>query len=200
MAIIASFSGVYLLPNTLDYSIRFTSLSTMQIMLTSLLFMIHMLPSLTSAFVCWTRIQYFLAPSTNSEAIVSILQQHEQQQTNQRVNAGDNCLLSADNVAAGWQLNSPALCKLSFVIRTSQIAVISGPSGCGKSTVSASILHDIKTFSGAGFKCCSCLGESAKNVIHQRNDDPTKHAVWTAIRCITLFHGCICMLLRRRLR
>ncbi len=61
LANLAAFGGVALLPQLrFDYSILFTSLSLIQIMLTPLLSIIQMLPDFFSAFMSWKRIRDYV--------------------------------------------------------------------------------------------------------------------------------------------
>ncbi|KAM3466787.1 hypothetical protein NHJ6243_000528 [Beauveria neobassiana] len=99
LANLAAFGGVALLPwLSFDYTVLFTSLSMIQIMIMPLLSILQMLPEFFSAFVSWKRIRDYVAKGTN-EGEPADTQCRSKEDT-------DGLLLYLNNFAAGCFLKA----------------------------------------------------------------------------------------------
>ncbi|OAA52989.1 ABC transporter, transmembrane domain, type 1 [Cordyceps fumosorosea ARSEF 2679] len=168
VAILAAFGGYSLLPHRrLDYGVLFTSLSTMQIMLTPLLSIIQMLPSLIASVVSWKRLLAFFEQENEREqpqatAITpqktvcsSNLPASEEDpdvSMNVRMNiippAVDGLPLQMKNVTSLWAADKTAVRNASLSVAAGQLAIVAGIAGSGKSNLLKTILGETQLASG----------------------------------------------------
>ncbi|ATY61267.1 ABC multidrug [Cordyceps militaris] len=163
-AILAAFGGYSLLPQRqLDYSVLFTSLSTMQIMLTPLLSIIQMLPSLIASLVSWKRLRAFFEQENEREQAQAWAITPEKTATSSslpvleeglgvRMNiippvAGD-LPLRMENLTSLWAADSTAVQNASLCVAAGRLAIVAGIAGSGKSSLVKTILGETRLLSG----------------------------------------------------
>lgn len=170
LATLAAFGGFTLLPrHNLDYGVLFTSLSTMQIMLTPLLSITQMLPEFVSSHVSWKRLASYTekshqdlpssgatvnAPPTSGKSTSP--QETHIDMANLASGAKGNPV-SIEDVTAEWVSGSSCIGDVSFTLAAGRLAVVAGPAGSGKSSFLAAILGENTVVSG-------CLNVGAKKV------------------------------------
>ena len=133
---LAAFGGFSLINRlAIDYSVLFTALATMHIMITPLLTLVQMLPVFISSFVSVNRLMsYINHPSPpNSEEIQS---------------TRDGPLLSFTNTDLGWDAEKPIVSGINLNLCSGEVICISGPTNSGKSTIMNAILGEAKLMSG----------------------------------------------------
>ncbi|KAF1737236.1 ATP-binding cassette transporter abc2 [Beauveria bassiana] len=137
LANLAAFGGVALLPwLSFDYTVLFTSLSMIQIMIMPLLSILQMLPEFFSAFVSWKRICDYVAKGTDVVKPAD---------TKCRSNEDtDGLLLYLDNFTAGWALDSTFLNNVHLSVSRQDLLVVSGAPGCGKSSFLKALLGEAR--------------------------------------------------------
>ncbi|KAM3492252.1 hypothetical protein MY3957_004440 [Beauveria namnaoensis] len=137
LANLAAFGGVALLPwLSFDYTVLFTSLSMIQIMIMPLLSILQMLPEFFSAFVSWKRIRDYVAKGTNEGKPVDT-QCRSKEDT-------DGLLLYLNNFTAGWALDSTFLNHVHLSVSRQDLVVVSGAPGCGKSSFLKALLGEAR--------------------------------------------------------
>ncbi|OAA41159.1 ABC transporter, transmembrane domain, type 1 [Beauveria brongniartii RCEF 3172] len=137
LANLAAFGGVALLPwLSFDYTVLFTSLSMIQIMIMPLLSILQMLPEFSSTFVSWKRIRDYVARGTN-EGKPADTQCQSKEDT-------DGLLLYLNNFAAGWALDSTFLNDVHLSVSPQDLLVVSGAPGCGKSSFLKALLGEAR--------------------------------------------------------
>lgn len=151
----AAFGGFSLLPrHSLDYGVLFTSLSTMQIMLTPLLSIIQMLPEFVSSLVSWKRLVSYVKineqdpPSYKSPQSLSLIsgkstspQDTLIEMVNLTAKTGDTLLVMED-VTAEWASGSVFIENGSLSLGMGCMAIVSGAAGSGKSSILKAILGE----------------------------------------------------------
>ncbi|KAM3527939.1 hypothetical protein MY4038_006102 [Beauveria bassiana] len=137
LANLAAFCGVALLPwLSFDYTVLFTSLSMIQIMIMPLLSILQMLPEFFSAFVSWKRIRDYVAKGTDVVKPAD---------TKCRSNEDtDGLLLYLNKFTAGWALDSTFLNNVHLSVSRQDLLVVSGAPGCGKSSFLKSLLGEAR--------------------------------------------------------
>ncbi|OAA77325.1 ABC transporter, transmembrane domain, type 1 [Akanthomyces lecanii RCEF 1005] len=142
LANLAAFGGVALLPQLpFDYSILFTSLSLIQIMLTPLLSIIQMLPDFFSAFISWKRIRDYVTEGADEG-------KHADPKTERKEETA-GLLLLLSNATAEWTPKSIFLKDADLSVSTGELLVISGAPGCGKSSFLKAVLGEVRVKAGA---------------------------------------------------
>lgn len=142
LANLAAFGGFALLPEVnLDYTILFTSLLMIQIMLMPLLSIIQMLPEFFSAFVSWKRIRDYVAEDTDDEKYAGTYSAEK--------NEGAASLLLLENASAGWAPDSMFLQGVDCSVNPNDLMVVSGAPGSGKSSFLKAVLGETRIFDGA---------------------------------------------------
>ncbi|KAM3539614.1 hypothetical protein ARSEF1564_007485 [Beauveria bassiana] len=164
VAILAAFGGYSLLPHRrLDYGVLFTSLSTMQIMLTPLLSIIQMLPSLIASVVSWKRLLAFFEQENEDEQAqaTTITPQKTEGSSNLPALGGEvdvrmnmippavNYLpLQMKNVTSLWAADVTAVRNASLSVAAGRLAIVAGIAGSGKSNLLMTILGETQLASG----------------------------------------------------
>ncbi|KAM3465989.1 hypothetical protein MY5147_009160 [Beauveria neobassiana] len=164
VAILAAFGGYSLLPHRrLDYGVLFTSLSTMQIMLTPLLSIIQMLPSLIASVVSWKRLLAFFEQENEDEQAqaTTITPQKTEGSSNLPALGGEvdvrmnmippavNYLpLQMKNVTSLWAADLTAVRNASLSVAAGRLAIVAGIAGSGKSNLLMTILGETQLASG----------------------------------------------------
>lgn len=153
LATLAAFGGFTLLPrHNLDYGVLFTSLSTMQIMLTPLLSITQMLPEFVSSLVSWKRLASYTEigqqdlpssgspgnPPSTSEKSTSP-QETQIGMSNLAIGAKGNPV-SMEDVTVEWTAGSSCIEHVSFTLAAGRLAIVAGAAGSGKSSFLAAIL------------------------------------------------------------
>ncbi|KAL6886015.1 ABC multidrug transporter [Trichoderma evansii] len=155
LATLAAFSGFSLLPrHSLDNGVLFTSLSTMQIMLTPLLSIIQMLPEFVSSLVSWKRLVSYIKineedlPSSKSPQSLSFISEksaspHDTliEMVNLTAKTGDTLLVMED-VTAEWASGSVFIENASLSLGMGCMAIVTGAAGSGKSSFLKAILRE----------------------------------------------------------
>ncbi|KAM3488208.1 hypothetical protein MY3957_008499 [Beauveria namnaoensis] len=164
VAILAAFGGYSLLPHRrLDYGVLFTSLSTMQIMLTPLLSIIQMLPSLIASAVSWKRLLAFFEQEIEDEQAqaTTITPQKTEGSSNLPALGGENDVrmnmippavnylpLQMKNVTSLWAAELTAVRNASLSVAAGRLAIVAGIAGSGKSNLLMTILGETQLASG----------------------------------------------------
>ncbi|KAM0745506.1 hypothetical protein ACQRIT_000890 [Beauveria bassiana] len=164
VAILAAFGGYSLLPHRrLDYGVLFTSLSTMQIMLTPLLSIIQMLPSLIASAVSWKRLLAFFEQEIEDEQAqaTTITPQKTEGSSNLPALGGENDVrmnmippavnylpLQMKNVTSLWAADLTAVRNASLSVAAGRLAIVAGIAGSGKSNLLMTILGETQLASG----------------------------------------------------
>ncbi|EGX94126.1 ABC multidrug transporter, putative [Cordyceps militaris CM01] len=144
-AILAAFGGYSLLPQRqLDYSVLFTSLSTMQIMLTPLLSIIQMLPSLIASLVSWKRLRAFfeqenergqaqaraITPEkTATSSSLPVLEEGLGVRMNIIPPVAGDLPLRMENLTSLWAADSTAVQNASLCVAAGRLAIVAGIAG-----------------------------------------------------------------------
>ncbi len=141
LANLAAFGGVALMPRlSFDYTVLFTSLSMIQIMLTPLLSIIQMLPDLFSAFVSWKRIRDYVAEGTDEGKRVAPRSASKEETAGLR--------LHLDNTTAESAPESAFLKGVHLFVSAGELMVVSGAPGCGKSSFLKALLGEVRISAG----------------------------------------------------
>lgn len=163
VAILAAFGGFTILPQrNLDYSVLFTSLSTMQIMLTPLLSIIQMLPTLIGSFVSWKRLLVYLeddderalaripAAVSKIPAVPSLPVPAEDLGVvmDMLSSRADNLPLKMENLTSIWAVDSTAVQDAHLYLASGRLAMIAGTAGSGKSSLLKTVLGETRLVSG----------------------------------------------------
>ncbi|KAK8143998.1 hypothetical protein G3M48_006428 [Beauveria asiatica] len=163
-AILAAFGGYSLLPQRhLDYSVLFISLSTMQIMLTPLLSIIQMLPSLIASLVSWKRLLAFFEQENEREQVQVPAITQEKTASSSSLPVGEEDLdvrmdripsavgdmaLRMENLTSLWAADSTAVRNASLCVAAGRLAIVAGIAGSGKSSLLKTILGETRLVSG----------------------------------------------------
>ncbi len=136
LAVLAAFGGFSLIQTlTIDYSVLFTALATMQIMLTPLLSLVQMLPTFISSFVSVKRLKNYLDDPLEDDS------------DNIRYSEGGP-RLSFSDTGLGWEIEKPIISNMSLILTGGGVVNISGPVGSGKSTILYTVLREANVLSG----------------------------------------------------
>ncbi|KAJ3498983.1 hypothetical protein NLG97_g702 [Lecanicillium saksenae] len=158
LATLTAFGGYSLLPQrNLDYSVLFTSLSTMQIMLTPLLSIIQMLPALIGSWVSWKRVFTYLeaseeslqGPPLNIEKSVSTDRAHSAVQMDSLPPRPGNSSLKIEALTSGWNSNSSFIEHANLDLAASRLAIVAGTAGSGKSSLLRAVLGETQVSAGS---------------------------------------------------
>lgn len=140
LAILAAFGGFSLLPQkNLDFNILFTSLSTIQIMLTPLLSIVQTLPQFIGAFVSLKRIKQYIAVHAQDPAVST--------PEAEKRNIG-TLPLELHNLIAKWSADEEFQIDASLTLDEGQLAIVTGPSASGKSSLIDSIVGEMEATAG----------------------------------------------------
>lgn len=141
LAHLAAFGGVALLPRLrFDYSVLFTSLSLIQIMLTPLLSIIQMLPEFSGAFFSWKRIREYVTEGADEG-------NHAGQQPEGKEDAA-GLLLHLNSATVEWTLDLTFLKDTDLSVSSGELLIISGAPGCGKSSFLKTVLGEVRLRAG----------------------------------------------------
>jgi ATP-binding cassette, subfamily C (CFTR/MRP), member 1 len=149
--------GFYTLTNPYDlnYTVLFTALSIIAIMIGPFLSFIQMLPTLFQGYVSFKRIsEYVILPPTPDKSHFcteprsgSLPGGKDQTRTDKNKIQG-TVLASACDASLGWT-DEPILRSVSFSLTRGSIAVVTGRAGSGKSTLMKALLGEVNQLSGA---------------------------------------------------
>jgi ABC-type multidrug transport system fused ATPase/permease subunit len=134
--VLAAFGGFSLITRlTIDYSVLFTALATMHIMITPLLTLVQMLPVFISSFVSVNRLRRYINYSSpqKPKGIQCV---------------SDGPLLSFTNAVFGWDPEKPILSGMNLNLCSGEVLSISGPTNSGKSTIMNAVLGEAELLSG----------------------------------------------------
>lgn len=136
LAVLSAFGGFSLIQSlTIDYSVLFTALATMQIMLTPLLSLVQMLPVFISSFVSVKRLKVYLdCPYTDVS------------DENSRSSGGE--VLAFRHADIGWGEEKPIISDINLSLTSGDVVSISGPASSGKSTILNTVLREARVLSG----------------------------------------------------
>jgi ATP-binding cassette subfamily C (CFTR/MRP) protein 1 len=153
--------------DTLITAQAFASLSLFSLLSTPVDQFIQSLPSLASAFACFSTIQLFLAGESRNEYRKFPSTERHIHQSSSSVNSSDEVseekvaptvevqsvdseeILSMENCSFRWKEDEePVLQRISFVIKRSTLNLIIGPVGCGKSSMLNAILGEMPHANG----------------------------------------------------
>ncbi|KAJ6779518.1 hypothetical protein PWT90_06369 [Aphanocladium album] len=162
LATLAAFGGYSLLPqHNLDYAVLFTSLSTMQIMLTPLLSIIQMLPALIGSWVSWKRIFTYIEanekhapferPRLDFEKPVRTDSGRAAQPAVQMDSLVPRCgsfSLKIEALTSGWTSDSVFIQHADLELAAGRLAIVVGTAGSGKSSLLKAILGEIEALAG----------------------------------------------------
>lgn len=157
VAILAAFGGFSLLPHgNLDFTILFTSLSTMQIMLTPLLSIVQMLPALIGSVVSWKRLVAYLKVGEDVSAKVAPLRSeksalHQNQpiemDTIDSMQPAHGLALRMHNMTAQWADDS-FVANAELSLADGRLAIVAGVAGSGKSSLLKTVLGETTVSQG----------------------------------------------------
>ncbi|KAL9477688.1 hypothetical protein ACSS6W_007529 [Trichoderma asperelloides] len=161
LATLAAFGGFSLSPqHNLDYGILFTSLSTMQIMLTPLLSIIQMLPEFVSSLVSWKRLVYYVKineedlPSSKSPQDLAFISEKPTSPQNTLVKMVNltaktgETLLTMEDMTAEWASGSAFIEHANLSLGMGRMAIVAGAAGSGKSSILKAILGESTVVKG----------------------------------------------------
>lgn len=144
---VAAFGGFALSPNvnTLDYSVLFTSLATLQIMIMPLFVVLGSVPDMIEAYVSYRRVREYLAVPASTIADSSNNLSAPEKPTHPMPG---NQLVLMEDVSAGWKEDSIDISNVSLTLNKGDTVVISGSTGSGKSTILKTALGETIVKSG----------------------------------------------------